>query len=237
VRQSNGYIIFYATLLAVVCAGMLVGANLLLRDRQTANVELEQKKNILATVIDLDDNSNIEELYNQKVKEYVVNYKGEIQPGVSPKQVVIASEYRKPVEERLLPVYEFRNEQDTSKVDYAVFPVFGAGLWDAIWGFIALESDMNTVKGVKFEHKGETPGLGARIVEDEVQNRFRGKEVYEGSEIVAVRMMKGEGNDWSGNKHRVDGLSGATLTANGVNNMLKEYLVAYEAYMQKNKAK
>lgn len=236
-RQSNGYIIFYATLLAVVCAGMLVGANLLLRDRQTANVELEQKKNILATVIDLDDNSNIEELYNQKVKEYVVNYKGEIQPGVSPKQVVIASEYRKPVEERLLPVYEFRNEQDTSKVDYAVFPVFGAGLWDAIWGFIALESDMNTVKGVKFEHKGETPGLGARIVEDEVQNRFRGKEVYEGSEIVAVRMMKGEGNDWSGNKHRVDGLSGATLTANGVNNMLKEYLVAYEAYMQKNKAK
>ena len=236
-RQSNGYIIFFATLLAIVCAGMLVGANLLLKDRQTANVELEQKKNILSTVMQLNDTSNIDKLYSQKVKEYVVNYEGEVQSGVTPKQIVIASEFRKPVEQRMLPVYGFRNEQDTTKLEYAVFPVFGRGLWDAIWGFIALESDMNTVKGVKFEHKGETPGLGARIVEDEVQSRYHGKEIYEGNEIVAVRMMKGEGNDWSDNEHRVDGLSGATLTANGVNDMLKEYLNAYEGYMEKNKSK
>lgn len=236
-RQSNGYIIFYATLLAVVCAGMLVGANLSLKDRQTANVELEQKKNILATVLDLGDEANIEELYRQKVKEYVVNHEGEIQSGVNPKDIVIATEFRKPVEQRMLPVYEFRNEQDSTKLEYAVFPVFGRGLWDAIWGFIALESDMNTVKGVKFEHKGETPGLGARIVEDGVQDRYPGKEIYEAGEIVSVRMMKGEGNDYSNNKHRVDGLSGATLTANGVNDMLKEYLIAYESYMEKHKAK
>ncbi len=236
-RQSNGYIIFFATMLAVICAGMLVGANLLLKDRQTANVQLEQKKNILSTVIELDDDADIEKLYREKVKEYVVNYEGELQSGVTPKDIVIASEFRKPVEQRLLPVYAFTNPQDTTKIEYAVFPVFGRGLWDAIWGFIALESDMNTVKGVKFEHKGETPGLGARIVEDEIQNRYRGKQIYEGDEIVAVRMMKGEGNDWSNDKHRVDGMSGATLTANGVNDMLKEYLVAYEGYMNKNKAK
>lgn len=234
-RQSNGYIIFFATILAVVCAGMLVGANLLLKDRQKANVELEQKKNILSTVMELADTANIEEVYRQKIKGYVVNHQGEVQQGMAPDQVVIASEFRKPIEQRMLPVYEFRNEQDTTKVEYAVFPVFGRGLWDAIWGFVALESDMNTVKGVKFEHKGETPGLGARITEDEVQGRYRGKEIYQGDEIIAVTMMKGEGLDWSGNKHRVDGLSGATLTAVGVNDMLKEYLVAYEGYINKLK--
>lgn len=234
-RQSNGYIIFFASMLAIVCAGLLVAANLGLKDRQTANVEHEQKRNILSTVMELDEDADVEGLYAEKVREVVVNSKGEIQQGITPKQVVIASEFKKPAEDRLLPVYQFSSSEDSTKVEFVVFPVFGRGLWDAIWGFIALESDMNTVKGVKFEHKAETPGLGARITEDEIQQRYRGKEIYEGDEIVAVRMMKGEGNDWSGDEHRVDGMSGATLTANGVNDMLKDYLVAYEGYINKLK--
>jgi Na+-transporting NADH:ubiquinone oxidoreductase subunit C len=235
VRQSNTYIIFFASILAVVCAGLLVSANLLLKDRQAANVEHEQKKNILSTVMDLDDDANVEKLYEEKVKEYVIDFKGEVQPGITPKQVNIASEFKKPAEQRLLPVYEFTNEQDTTQLEYVVLPVFGRGLWDAIWGFVSLDSDMNTIKGVKFEHKGETPGLGARITENEIQNRYKGKEIYDNGKIVSVAMMKGEGNDWSKDKHKVDGMSGATLTAKGVNDMLKEYLVAYEGYINKHK--
>lgn len=234
-RQSNGYIIFFASILSVVCAGLLVGANLLLKDRQTANVELEQKTSILATVMSLEEGADIETLYRDNVREFVINAEGEVVPGMTPKQVVIAAEFKKPVEARMLPVYEFRNKQDTAQVEYVVFPVFGRGLWDAIWGYVALESDMNTVKGVKFEHKGETPGLGARITDEEIQGRYPGKEVYENGKLVSVTMMKGEGNDYSGDKHKVDGLSGATLTAKGVNNMLTEYLAAYEGYINKHK--
>lgn len=237
VRQSNLYIIAYAGVLAIVCAGLLVAANLGLKDRQNANIEMEQKRSILQTVLTLDEGANVDSLYRTKVKEYVVDYSGNVVSGVTPKQVVIAVEFKKPAEQRRLPVYEFRSAQDTSKVEYVVLPVFGRGLWDVIWGYVSLDSDMNTIKGVKFEHKGETPGLGARISEDEIQKRYEGKQIYDGDKIVSVVMMKGEGNDWSSDKHKVDGMSGATLTGKGVNNMLQDYLVAYQGYINKHKSK
>ena len=136
----------------------------------------------------------------------------------------------------MLPVYEFKSESDPNKTEYVALPVFGYGLWNNIWGFVALKSDLNTIQGVKFQHAGETPGLGARIESDqEVQDRYKGKTIYDNGKLVSVTMMKGEGNDYSDNAHRVDGMSGATLTAKGVNNMLKDYLASYENYLKKNK--
>jgi len=224
--------------LAIVCAGLLVTANTLLKDRQKANVDLEQKMNILSSVIEVKEEDNIDTLYSKFVKEFVVDFEGNIKEGITPKEVIVASEFKKPVEQRLLPVYEFRNQENKDKVEYVVLPVYGRGLWDVIWGYVALKEDMNTIQGVKLDHKGETPGLGARIVEEEVQNRYVKKTIFnENNEIESVVMMKGEGMDWSENPHRVDGLSGATLTAQGVNNMMKEYLSAYENYIKKIKKK
>lgn len=236
-RQSNLYIITYAAILAIVCAGLLVLANTGLKDRQNANIALEQKENILSAAIELKEGDDVNKLYAERVKEFVIDSKGNVLEGKTPKDIVIANEYKKPAEERMLPVYEFRNQSNPDKLDYVVLPVFGRGLWDIIWGFVALKDDMNTIQGVKYEHKGETPGLGARIETDEVQNRYKGKKVFEGEELASVTMMKGEGNDWSDNPHRVDGMSGATLTANGVNNMLKDYLSSYENYIKKNRKK
>ena len=133
-----------------------------------------------------------------------------------------------------MPVYEFRNEADPSKVENAVIPVYGYGLWNNIWGFVALQSDLNTVQGVKFEHAGETPGLGARITSEEIQARFKGKKVFEGDDISSVVIQKGEGMDYSNDPHKVDGMSGATLTGKGVNNMLKDYFGCYKNYLKKN---
>jgi len=93
-----------------------------------------------------------------------------------PEQVIVAVEYKKAPKDRLLPVYEFRN--DSNQVQYAVMPVYGYGLWNNIWGFVAVKSDFNTVQGVKFQHAGETPGLGARIESEEVQERFKGKNHF-----------------------------------------------------------
>jgi len=96
---------------------------------------------------------------------------------------------------------------------------------------------LNTVQGYVLDHKGETPGLGARITEDKVQNRYRQeKTIFDGSELVAVTMMKGEGNDYSSNAHAIDGMSGATLTADGVNNMMNTYLNLYLSFINSKKS-
>lgn len=128
--------------------------------------------------------------------------------GMIPEQVDLAKEYKKAPADRLLPVYEFRSATDPSKVEYAVMPVYGFGLWNNIWGFVAVKSDFSTIQGVKFQHAGETPGLGARIVSDEIQDRYKGKVIFDGDVLASVMMQKGEGMDYSNSPHKVDGMSG-----------------------------
>jgi Na+-transporting NADH:ubiquinone oxidoreductase subunit C len=236
VRQSNLYIVLYAAALTIVCGGLLALASEGLKDRQQANIALEQKKNILGTVMELDKDTNVEEVYARKVKAFVVDVNGNVVEGVNASDVVVMAEYKKPADQRLLPVYEFRNESNPDKIDYVVLPVYGFGLWDNIWGFVALQENMNTIQGVSFQHKGETPGLGARIDSKEIQDRYKGKSIYDGETLVAVTMMKGEGVDYSGEAHKVDGMSGATLTGKGVNAMLSGYLSLYENYLKRAKA-
>jgi Na+-transporting NADH:ubiquinone oxidoreductase subunit C len=219
-----------------VCGGLLAFASISLKDKQDANIALEQKKNILTSVLTLDEEADITALYAAKVKSFVIDYDGNVKEGVAPEQVVVAVEYKKAPKERLLPVYEFRNESDTTKVEYAVLPVYGYGLWNTIWGFVAVKSDFNTIQGVKFQHAGETPGLGARIDSDEVQERYKEKAIFKNGTLVSVKMQKGEGHDYSADKHKVDGMSGATLTGKGVNNMLVDYLACYEKYLKKQSA-
>jgi Na+-transporting NADH:ubiquinone oxidoreductase subunit C len=236
VRQSNGYIIMYSAILTVVCGGLLAFASEGLKDRQQANVLLEQKANILSTVIPMEEGQNIEEMYEKRVKAFVIDFNGNVKEGMNAIDVNVAGEYKKKPEDRLLPVYEFVSESDPSKVTNVVIPVYGYGLWNNISGFIAMEQDFNTLKGVKFQHVGETPGLGARIADDaDVPARYVGKRVFEGDKLASITMMKGEGNDWSNDPHKVDGLSGATLTAKGVNNMLMDYFTCYQNYLKKNK--
>ena len=235
-RQSNKYIIIYASVLTIVCGGLLAIAAEGLKERQQFNVALEQKKNILSTVVTLTENQDVNALYAQRVNAFVIDFQGNIKDDVKPQDVNLAIEYKKTPENRLLPVYEFKSESDPNKVENVVLPVYGYGLWNDIWGFVALESDLNTIKGVKFDHKGETPGLGARIESDaEVQARYKGKSIYDGDKLISVNMMKGEGIDYSNDKHKVDGMSGATLTAKGVNNMLLDYFQSYSNYLKKKK--
>lgn len=231
-RQSNIYIILYSAAITVVCGGLLAFASTSLKEKQDANIALEQKKNILSSVLSLKEDENIDEIYAKRVKGFVIDYDGNLKEGKRPEEVIIAVEYKKSPKDRLLPIYEFRN--DSGKVEYAVMPVYGYGLWNNIWGYIAVKSDFNTVQGVKFQHAGETPGLGARIESEEIQERFKGKLIFDNGNITSIVMQKGEGHDYSGDVHKVDGMSGATLTAKGVNNMLKDYLACYEKYLKKN---
>lgn len=233
-RQSNTYIILYAAAITVVCGGLLAFASISLKEKQDANIALEQKRNILSSVLTLKEGDNIVEIYQKQVKGFVIDYNGNVKDGILPEQVVVAAEYKKVPADRLLPVYEFRNESDPAKVEYAVMPVYGYGLWNNIWGFIAVRSDFNTVQGVKLQHAGETPGLGARIESEEIQERFKGKTIFDNGTITSIVIQKGEGKDYTNDLHKVDGISGATLTSKGVNNMLKDYLACYERYLKNN---
>ena len=233
-RQSNLYIVLYAAAITIVCGGALAIASQSLKPMQDANIELERKKNILSTVMQLKEGDNVEKLYSARVKERVIDFQGNVKTGMKASTVVIAEQYKLKPEERLLPIYEFRNQTDTTQIENAVMPVYGYGLWNNIWGFVALKSDLNTVQGVKFEHAGETPGLGARITSDDVQVRYKGKTVFDGDNMLSVVMQKGEGFDYTSDAHKVDGMSGATLTGKGVNNMLKDYFACYKNYLKKN---
>ena len=158
----------------------------------------------------------------------VVNAEGEIMSDMTVSQIDLAQERKKPEEQRMYPVYKLNLDGSA----YYIFSVRGNGLWDAIWGNVALEEDMNTIAGVSFDHAGETPGLGAEIKDNNAwKAQFVGKKIYEGDKYVSVYVRKG-GALASRKEHEVDGLSGATVTADGVTKMLYEGLKAYEPYME-----
>jgi Na+-transporting NADH:ubiquinone oxidoreductase subunit C len=242
VQQSNAYIITFSVILTVVLGLLLSGTSQLLGPMQKEAIALDQKKQILGAVIPGDEidamtPQQVNDYYGSHIASTVVDVNGKEITGVNAEAVDVAKNYKKPVEERQFPVYIFHEEGNVAAVNSYIFPLYGAGLWDAIWGYLALDTDMNTVGGITLAHAGETPGLGARITEPGVQARFEGKEIFnESGELVAIQMQKGEGKDYSSNPHQVDGMSGATITGNGVNNMLKNYLGYYQAYIESKKS-
>ncbi|MDR7131150.1 Na+-transporting NADH:ubiquinone oxidoreductase subunit C [Algoriphagus sp. 4150] len=246
-QQSNAYIITFSVILTVVLGLLLSGTSQVLGPMQKEAIALDTKKQILGAVIPVEEVNamkpeEVNKYYESHIASIVVDVNGEEiteKDGatVTAESVDIAKNYKKPAEERLYPVFIYHEEGDKNKVQSYIFPLYGAGLWDAIWGYVALETDMNTVGGITLAHAGETPGLGARITESGVQDRYVGKTIYdESGELKAVEMQKGEGKDYSDNPHQVDGMSGATITAKGVNNMLRNYLGYYESYIKSQKS-
>lgn len=242
-RQSNLYVILFAIGLTVVFGGALSLTSVGLKPLQDKQVELDTKKKILGAVMDIssiEDPNEILRIYGERVKSMVVDINGnEVttdQKGnpVIAEKVNIQKNYKFDPQERIYPVFTFLDE--SGEIEAYIFPTFGAGLWDWISGYVAFGQDLNTVKGVAFDHKGETPGLGARITEPTVQQRYVGKKIYnDQGELVSVSMVKGEGNS-NLSQHQVDGMSGATITGKGVNAMLENYLECYSAFIEKTKS-
>ncbi|MFK7951848.1 MAG: NADH:ubiquinone reductase (Na(+)-transporting) subunit C [Ekhidna sp.] len=242
-RQSNLYVILFAIGLTVVFGGALSLTSVGLKPLQDKQVEIDTKKKILGAVMDIskiEDPNELLALYEEKVSSIVVDINGnEIKEGKDGKPILaekvnVQRNSKFPPEERMYPVFMF--SESGGQIDSYIFPTFGSGLWDWISSFIALGPDLNTVMGIAFDHKGETPGLGARITESTVQQRYVGKEIYnDQEELVSISMVKGEGNAGL-TEHQVDGMSGATITGKGVNAMLENYLTYYKAFMEKRKS-
>lgn len=227
--NSNVYIIIYSVVMVVIVAVLLAVASLGLKERQDANVLDDTKKQIVKALgYDAEKTT-----YKEVVAEAVIlNSEGVVTD--SDEQNVFAA---------LQNVKATRNAKKfplLKAVDGSVVvPLFGKGLWDNIWGYIALEPDMNTVKGIVLSHKGETPGLGAEIATDNHQKKYKGKKIFEGENYVGITLKKGGATkDANGeeNPHEVDAITGGTKTSDGVTSMIKSCLQSYEPYFKASKA-
>jgi len=247
VQQSNAYIITFSVILTVVLGALLSGTSEILGPIQQKALELDTKKQILGAVMPPAELNRMESdevirYYENRIASKVVNIEGEIveqdadgNPMIA-ENVNIARNFKRSPEDRLYPVFIYHAEGDENNIESYILPVYGNGLWDEIWGYVALQTDLNTIEGVTFSHAGETPGLGARITSGEIQSRFQGKEIFdEGGNLQSVRFQKGEGKDYSGEPHKVDGISGSTITAEGVNRMLQSYLSHYENFINRQR--
>ncbi len=239
-QQSNTYIIVFTAIMTIIIGGTLSLANQLLKPAQTRSIELDTRTQILSAAMELKKGDDILAIYDERIIGFVVNYSGdEIKTDskgnpIQADKVNILRNFKKKPEDREYPVFKCASEEDPSVIEAYIFPVYGNGLWNNIFGYVALENDLNTIKGVSFGHVGETPGLGARIATSEVEDRYIGKKIFdEQGNFMSVTMLKGEKKDPSMfGPHEVDGMSGSTLTAKGLNAMMKEYLHDYEAFIK-----
>ena len=229
-RVSNAYTLGFAAAVTMVCSVLLASAATLLKDRQDQNIELDIKCNIL-TVLGLSETKHIEaekvfSIYNDNVKTFVVDLDGNI---VNDRK---AEDIDPKVDPDLLPIYA---RQENGEISAYCIPIQGKALWSTVKGYIALEKDLNTVKGITFYSHGETPGLGGEIEKDWFTDGFVGKTILnEKGELVSIKIVKGKLRPAEkGITHKVDGISGATLTGKGVTNFLKATLEKYEPYFAK----
>lgn len=231
-KNSNAYTFIFAIIMVVVVAAALSFTATSLQPLQAENVRLEKMQDILSTVGVQTDRDGAQELFDKYIKEQVsLSYDGSVKKGVDAFQVNLAREVKKLVEEQAFPLYVAELENET----FYIVPLRGKGLWDAIWGYVALEKDLNTIKGITFDHKGETAGLGAEITTDWFKERFIGERIFnDKNDLVGVIVTK----QYTANKigdNRVNSISGATITGDGVTDMLKERLSRYLPYFDAKK--
>lgn len=231
-RNSNGYTFLFAAIMVIVVGALLAFAATSLKDLQDENVKKEKMQNILASVGVVVEREEAPNQFSTVIKEQLaLKSDGTVDEATKAFDIDLKSELSKSVENQRFPLYVA--EQDGKK--FYIVPLRGAGLWDAIWGYVALEEDLNTIKGTVFDHKGETPGLGAEITQKWFQDRFVGEKIKDQSgEIVGVTVAKGN-TDPSKDDNKVDAISGATITGDGVTNMIKERLSNYKNYFANQK--
>jgi Na+-transporting NADH:ubiquinone oxidoreductase subunit C len=242
-KNSNAFTFIFSILMVVVVGAVLSFAAMSLKPQQVKNNIDKKMMNILTSIGVEADRTNAKELFYANIKKrYTLNAKGEIistregevdpTDTEDPFNVDVKKEYRDPtmgVEDRNYPLYVAEVEGE----EVAIIPLVGKGLWGPIWGYVALESDYNTIYGANFDHKTETPGLGAEIRESWFSSPFVGKTIYDDSgDLVSVSVVKGSaGPD---NPHAVDGITGGTITSNGVDEMLERTFSVYDAYFKNN---
>jgi Na+-transporting NADH:ubiquinone oxidoreductase subunit C len=229
--HSNRYIIIYASVLVIIVATVLATAAIQLKPFQDKNIRLEKMQNILTSVKIEASPADAESKFETYIaEEIVIDSKGEV-IGNNAFDIELVNELKKAPEQRQYPLFVYKSDDGSSRY---IIPVRGKGLWGPIWGYIALNEDLSTVYGAVFDHKSETPGLGAEINQVSFQSQFVGKSIFDESGAFTSILVK-KGGAESTDKHAVDAISGGTITSDGVTHMLKDCLNNYVAFIEKQR--
>ena len=204
-----------------------------LKSLQAENVRKEKMQNILSTIGIQTDREQAQNLYKKYInRTLALDHHGNVDENVDAFQIKLNNEIKKPEKEQRFPLYK----ASVDNMSYYIIPLRGSGLWDAIWGYIALKSDINTIQGAVFDHKGETAGLGAEITKDWFKDSFVNEKVFnENGDLVGITVLKGNNdpNNTDKDDHEVDAISGSTITGDGVTDMIIERLNNYLPYLKK----
>lgn len=232
-RNSNVYTFIFAFIVCMTCSFLISAVSEGLKAKKELNEVIDVKKNILRAVDVVPplpkktDAATLLENYRTKIEEVVIDNVGNILEGISPDDIGEG--------EDKYPLYIYKEED---QIKSYCFPIEGKGLWSTLYGYLALESDAVTVRGITFYKHGETPGLGAEIEKDWFLNNFKGKNIWdvEKRELRPIVVLKGKVSDLvteAESKFYVDGISGATMTSKGVSDLLEKSLKIYELFLNK----
>jgi Na+-transporting NADH:ubiquinone oxidoreductase subunit C len=236
-RKEDVRVITFASIICVVCSLVLSATATVLKERQDIAVELDRKMNVLkAFGIETIDKTgaklpkeDVDRYFSENISEvYVEKSTGDVVESPDPNVLKAEAKERTHVTRSLLPLYIWK--EGGEPVKYA-FPTSGMGLWSIVNGYIALDRDLATVIGVTFYKHGETPGLGGEVSADWFMSQFAGKTIHDGSSLVQLEVVKGQAPDDS--SYQVDGMSGATMTGNGLNEFMNRDIAFYDKYFSR----
>lgn len=227
-KQSNVYTLIYIVVLVVVVGAALAFTAISLKDRQQANADADKMRQILASVEISVPNDQIAQAYQKYItSSFVIDRQGRRVEGADAFNINVANESKTDADRRLLPVYECHLEN--GEVKY-ILPMYGAGLWGPIWGYVSVDADGSTIYGAFFAHQGETPGLGAEIEKPAFRDQFSGKHLIKDGNFLPVAVVKA-GMTPAGDEDYVDGVSGGTITSKGVGAMIDNCLAPYRTFL------
>ena len=229
-QQSNTYTLLFTAIVTIVLGFMLSLAATALKERQDLNVAIDIKKNILRSLGFSESDAEpwtpeaVHDIFERNIDSFVVDDNGNKIPDLSVDNIIETDQY---------PVY--CNHIPGGGIDGYALPISGKGLWSTLYGYIALESDGITVKGITFYKHGETPGLGAEVEKEWFTSNFVGKRIVDDNgKLVSIQIIKGKVDEDSPDAyHQVDGISGATMTSKGLNAFLMSDLKKYEPFLQR----
>ena len=246
-KESNGYTFGFAIALVVVLGLILATLSEALKERTEDNVKIKKQLDILSAMIDVEKEGITRANAEEEFKKYVnlddaviLNYKGELKKtdeNLKPFDVEIKKENRDKTladEDKNYPLFIAKDKNRKTRY---IIPVVGKGLWGPIWGYICLKEDMNTILGVSFDHKTETPGLGAEINKAFFMDRWKDSKIMDDQgSFVKYEVVKDNSGATKGDS-KIDGITGGTITSKGVEEMVNRTLKIYATYFKNIKSK
>jgi len=229
--DSNGYTIIFSVVMVIVVGALLAFFANFTKEDRVKNDQVKAQIDILNAIGVEATRSNATEMFTKYIKEQKVIEAENVSDNDKAYLIDVKKELDNAKNGKTQKLPLFIAEKDGKTV--YILPVRGNGLWDAIWGYIALNDDLKTVNGVYFDHKGETPGLGANITETFFTSDFKGESLYDGSgnfKGIEISKSNGDPNNTDKSDNQVDAISGATITGNGVGAMINSGIRSYLPY-------